>query len=371
MSNTVPSGDPFLPSNDHDSNASEVEPNPPKVKPKPVSVEERINCLKKDKLTSRSSSGSSSTLLRSQNTTSASSAEPDFEEIDFIDPLLCSSAAASFSSSLSASGSSTLNNKGLCIRILKITTTSRGRDTNQTHKSQCVREALLCTLLVNLIDSQENCQDDYTIPPALDTNIKRCMMGTLISPILTAYKGNLTSMVIAAMRALAIDNVPDDRDTHKIWVIAERIRHFAIKGCNIIKTKVTHNHTVVYVTNIFTAFELSTMKAKIEDVPVHIADVSCSITWALNGDLKITVPLQVRLAFLCAILAENNFTDYWGDVDDRLCKWEADYGNQLSLHMLLIFEADQEDYPRPPKTKIVQYPTSAASKLSEWQHVSN
>ncbi|KAF8575332.1 hypothetical protein K439DRAFT_1623680 [Ramaria rubella] len=193
-----------------------------------------------------------------------------------------------------------------------------------------VREALLCMLLVDLIDSQENHQDNYTIPP---TNIKRCTMGTLISPILTAYKGDLTSTVIAAMCTLVIDNVPDDRDAHNIWVIAEHIRHFAIEGRNIIKTKLSNSlkpNATTAKEDAQPGHKQGTTKAKIENMPVHIANVSCSITWALNSDLKITVPLQVRLVFLHAILTGNNFTGYWSDVDNRLRKWEADYGNQLS-----------------------------------------
>ncbi|KAF8576963.1 hypothetical protein K439DRAFT_1622457 [Ramaria rubella] len=323
MSNTVPSGDPFLPSNDHDSNASEVEPNPPKAKPKPVSVEEHINRLKKDKLALQSSSASSSTLLRSQNTTSASSAEPDFEEIDFIDPF-----APLFHRRLLFIFINPQNNDYLYAHDLK-----QAIDTISSRKRYKPNsQSLLEEFKANM------------------TNIKRCTMGTLILPILTAYKGDLTSMVIAAMHALVIDNLPDDRDAHKL--------------SNSLKPNTTNVKEYTQPRN-----KPGTTKAKIKDVPVHIADVSCSIALALNGDLKIMVPLEVRLAFLRAILAENNFTDYWGDVDDRLRKWEADYGNQLSLHMLLIFEADQEDYPRPPKTKIVQYPMSTASELSKWQCV--
>ncbi|KAF8581130.1 hypothetical protein K439DRAFT_1619282 [Ramaria rubella] len=176
--------------------------------------------------------------------------------------------------------------------------------------------------------------------------------------MLMAYRGDLIPAILGVIRALSIDNIPDNRDAHKINIIAERIRHFATEGRNVIKSKIVASLKAP-----------STVTGKQDEVPLHITDLSCNIAWALNSDIKITVPLQVRIAFLCAVLAVGQFTDYWNTVNDRLRKWEMDYGSQLSEHMLLTFEVDQQDYLHPLGSKLVQHPTWASSDMPEWQRV--
>ncbi|KAF8579604.1 hypothetical protein K439DRAFT_1620436 [Ramaria rubella] len=362
MANTVPSGDSFL-----NSFEPENEPDTTSSAPSLPSLEECINHLKQEKLTAgQSVSGSSS--LSGLTTSRYRSSDPDPDDNEFLDPQL------HFSTTSSSQGGSSASS-------LHISTTKRSMyQAHQANVSQYVhnykqamdalsackrfkpnsqakfeefkantdnptaREVLLCTTILEMYDARETCNEEDSIP---SDQPKEITMATLISPMLTAYRGDLLPAVLGVIRALSIDNIPDDRDTHTINIIAERIRHFVTEGQNVIKSKIAASLKAP-----------STVTGKQDEVPLHITDLSCNKAWALNGDIKIMAPLQVRITFLHAVLAEGQFTDYWNAVDNR------QVGDGLRQSALRV---DQQDYLHPLSSKLVQHPTCASSDVPKWQ----
>ncbi|KAF8519285.1 hypothetical protein JB92DRAFT_3141784 [Gautieria morchelliformis] len=105
------------------------------------------------------------------------------------------------------------------------------------------QELVLLGAMLDILNNSSHVKA-YKIPPGLkerNTNLRKYTFGIVLSPILTAYRGNVIPAVLNTMRELNLTNVPDSKDEDQIKIVGTEIRSLATEVHNIIKAKLVNS----------------------------------------------------------------------------------------------------------------------------------
>ncbi|KAF8492907.1 hypothetical protein JB92DRAFT_2835297 [Gautieria morchelliformis] len=166
------------------------------------------------------------------------------------------------------------------------------------------RELIILDAVLSTLPDENLGQAQYQISRGLKMNIKKYTQSIILSPMLTAYKGNIASAVLNVMRELNICKLPAAAHEDQIQVVITEISAEATTIRNIIKKQI---------------IESLPEQAKLH----HISDLCHTILKKSGTGLGMTTYTQVRMAFLRTVVREHlDARDTWDLVDKTLRDWE-------------------------------------------------
>ncbi|KAF8514685.1 hypothetical protein JB92DRAFT_3115469 [Gautieria morchelliformis] len=187
------------------------------------------------------------------------------------------------------------------------------------------------------------------------TNIKKYTNCIILSPKLTAYRGNIALAVLNTMRELNIHDLPAAQHEDRIQAVITEISTEATTARNMVKKHVLESL-------------VPTGKHR------HISDLCHAMIKKSMTGLAMTTYTQVRMAFIPHgihfIRETGDAKDTWELIDKRLREWEEwnPTTEKFQEAMKINYHLDQEDFPRS-HTELAMRPVTLTKDLEKWQIV--
>ncbi|KAF8499408.1 hypothetical protein JB92DRAFT_3124923 [Gautieria morchelliformis] len=184
------------------------------------------------------------------------------------------------------------------------------------------------------------------------TNIKKYTNCIILSPKLTAYRGNIALAVLNTMRELNIHDLPAAQHEDRIQAVITEISTEATTARNMVKKHVLESL-------------VPTGKHR------HISDLCHAMIKKSMTGLAMTTYTQVRMAFIRTVIRETgDAKDTWELIDKRLREWEEwnPTTEKFQEAMKINYHLDQEDFPRS-HTELAMSPVTLTKDLEKWQIV--
>ncbi|KAF8503040.1 hypothetical protein JB92DRAFT_3123545 [Gautieria morchelliformis] len=195
---------------------------------------------------------------------------------------------------------------------------------------------------VALLDSWADCQ----------TNIKKYTNCIILSPKLTAYRGNIALAVLNTMCELHIHELPAAEHEDRIQAVITEISTKATTARNMIKKLV-----------LYSLGAPSRHR--------HISDLCHALIKKSVTGLAMTTYTQVHMPFIHTVICETSDTkETWELVDKRLHEWEErnPTPEKFQEAMKINYRLDQEDFPCA-NTDLAMRPVTLTKDLKKWQTV--
>ncbi|KAF8501216.1 hypothetical protein JB92DRAFT_2977064 [Gautieria morchelliformis] len=168
-------------------------------------------------------------------------------------------------------------------------------------------ELILLNAILQAIPDDHTSHAQYHIPKGLKTNIKKYTNCIILSPKLTAYRGNIALAVLNTMRELNIHDLPAAQHEDRIQAVITEISTEATTARNMVKKHVLESL-------------VPTGKHR------HISDLCHAMIKKSMTGLAMTTYTQVRMAFIPHgihfIRETGDAKDTWELMDKRLQEWE-------------------------------------------------
>ncbi|KAF8485508.1 hypothetical protein JB92DRAFT_3026575 [Gautieria morchelliformis] len=214
------------------------------------------------------------------------------------------------------------------------------------------RELILLDAILQAIPDDHTSHTQYHIPKGLKTNIKKYTNCIILSPKLTAYRGNIALAVLNTMRELNIHDLPAAQHEDRIQAVITEISTEATTARNMVKKHVLESL-------------VPTGKHR------HISDLCHAMIKKSMTGLAMTTYTQVRMAFIRTVIRETgDAKDTWELIDKRLREWEEwnPTTEKFQEAMKINYHLDQEDFPRS-HTELAMRPVTLTKDLEKWQIV--